>query len=79
MNMVIVICSTHHNSLIVIRALGERGYYIEFVNFNAGKKFDYVSKSKYISKYRSLSGIEQIYTYLQVWRYLNIKKSLFLV
>lgn len=61
--VVIVIGATHHNSLGVIRALGERGYEIEFVNFNVGKA-DYVSKSKYISKYNSLNSVELIYDYL---------------
>lgn len=42
MNNVIVIGTTHHNSLGVIRALGERGYGVEFVNFG-GRKRDYVS------------------------------------
>ena len=50
MNNVIVIGGTHHNSLGVIRSLGERGYNVEFVNYNAGGKFDYVAKSKYIIK-----------------------------
>lgn len=61
--MVIVIGGTHHNSLGVIRSLGERGYEVEFVNFNAGKA-DYVSKSKYITQYKPLNTIEQVYYYL---------------
>lgn len=65
MNNVIVIGGTHHNSLGVIRALGERGYGVEFVNYCAGRTSDYVSKSKYIQKYQSLSDIEQIHIYLQ--------------
>ena len=48
MNKVIVIGGTHHNSLGVIRALGERGYEVEFVNFCPVGK-DFVSKSKYVS------------------------------
>lgn len=63
MTRVIVIGGTHHNSLGVIRALGEGGYEIEFVNFNAGKS-DYVSKSMYIKKYQALNGIEEVTSYL---------------
>lgn len=63
MTRVIVIGGTHHNSLGVIRALGEGGYKIEFVNFKAGKS-DYVSKSMYIKKYQALNGIEEITPYL---------------
>lgn len=62
---VIVIGGTHHNSLGVIRSLGERGYNVEFVNFNIGEQLDYVAKSKYISKYQPLSSIEQLLPYLQ--------------
>ncbi len=50
MNTVIVIGSSHHNSLGVVRALGERNYEVEFINFRASGHFDYVSKSKYIKK-----------------------------
>lgn len=64
MNRVIVIGTTHHNSLGVIRALGERGYDVEFVNFEGGN-LDYVSKSKYIQKYQSLNNIEQVCNYLK--------------
>lgn len=63
MTRVIVIGGTHHNSLGVIRALGEGGYEIEFVNFDAGKS-DYVSKSMYIKKYQALNGIEEVTPYL---------------
>lgn len=63
MTRVLVIGGTHHNSLGVIRALGEGGYEIEFVNFNAGKS-DYVSKSMYIKKYQALNGIEELTPYL---------------
>lgn len=65
MNKVIVIGGTHHNSLGVIRSLGERGYNVEFINFNIGERFDYVAKSKYISKYLPLTSIEQLFPYLQ--------------
>ena len=63
MRRIIVIGGTHHNSLGVIRVLGEIGYEVEFVNFNAGKS-DYVSKSRYITKYHSLKSLEQLCEYL---------------
>lgn len=64
MDSVIVIGTTHHNSLGVIRALGERGYGVEFVNFAADGR-DYVSKSKYIKKYQFLKSINQVCGYLR--------------
>ena len=63
MTRVIVIGGSHHNSLGVIRALGERGYEVEFINFKA-RNFDYVSKSKYIKLYQGLDGIEHVTPYL---------------
>lgn len=64
MNKVIVIGGTHHNSLGVIRALGERGYEVEFVNFCPVGK-DFVSKSKYVSKYQKINGIDEVFPYLK--------------
>lgn len=61
---IIVIGGTHHNSLGVIRALGERGYGVDFINFSAYGKKDYVSKSKYIRVYKALGGIENLCSYL---------------
>lgn len=63
MNKVIVIGGTHHNALGVIRSLGERGYEVEFINFNINGA-DYVSKSKYIQSYKALNGIKYLYGYL---------------
>lgn len=64
MNQIIVIGGIHHNTLGVIRALGERGYYVEYVNYELKGGFDYVSKSKYIKRYKSLVGIEELAVYL---------------
>lgn len=64
MNKVIVIGGTHHNSLGVIRALGERGYDVEFVNFCPVGE-DFVSKSKYVSKYQKLNGVDEVCEYLK--------------
>lgn len=64
MNKVIVIGGTHHNSLGVIRALGERGYEVEFANFCPVGE-DFVSKSKYVSKYQKLNGVEEVCDYLK--------------
>lgn len=64
MDRVIVIGCTHHNSLGVIRSLGERNYKVEFVNFSAAMSSDYVSVSKYIYLYKPLSCIEQVCQYL---------------
>lgn len=65
MRKVIIIGSTHHNSLGVIRALGEKGYAVEFVNFTVvSKQNDFVAKSKYITVYQPLSGIGEVFNYL---------------
>lgn len=65
MRRVIVIGSTHHNSLGVIRALGEKGYEVEFVNFTiSSKRNDFVSKSKYITAYHPLNGIDEVFNFL---------------
>lgn len=63
MSRIIVIGGSHHNSLGVIRSLGERGYEVEFVNFCPVGK-DFVSKSKYVSKYQNLNGIDEVCAYL---------------
>ena len=64
MSRIVVIGGSHHNSLGVIRALGERGYEVEFVNFCPVGK-DFVSKSKYVSKYQKLHGIDEVCDYLK--------------
>lgn len=65
MRKIIIIGSTHHNSLGVIRALGEKGYEIEFVNFTiVSKQNDFVAKSKYITVYQPLSCIADVINYL---------------
>lgn len=63
MSRIVVIGGSHHNSLGVIRALGDRGYEVEFVNFCPVGK-DFVSKSKYVSKYQRLNSIDEVSTYL---------------
>lgn len=65
MNSAIIIGSSHHNSLGVIRSLGERGYGVEFINYSAKGVFDYVSKSKYIKKYVALNNIYEVYEHLK--------------
>ena len=61
---IIVIGGTHHNTLGVIRALGERGYRVEYVNYELKGSSDYVSKSKYINSYQPLEGIEGLTDHL---------------
>ena len=66
MRRAIVIGGTHHNSLGVIRALGEKGYEVEFVNFTtSSKQNDFVAKSKYITKYHPLNGIDEVSKFLK--------------
>lgn len=60
---IVVIGGTHHNSLGVIRALGERQYNVEFINFSCTSK-DYIKASKYISHYKALPNIELLKDFL---------------
>lgn len=65
MKRILVIGGTHHNPLGVIRALGEKGYEVEFVNFTISTtQIDFVSKSKYITAYHPLNSIDEVFNFL---------------
>ena len=65
MNQSIIIIGggNHHNALGVIRAIGERGYNIEFISHGSLCK-NYVAASKYIKKHIALEHTEDITPYL---------------
>lgn len=63
MNVVIIGGGNHHNALGVIRAIGERGYNIEFVSHGNLHK-NYIAASKYIKKHVALEHTENITPYL---------------
>ena len=66
---IIVIGGGHHNTLGVVRALGERGIGVELVTIGS-KEEKYVSSSKYVKKHHSLVSSEELQTCL-----LSRKKS----
>ncbi len=59
----IVIGGGHHNTLGVVRALGERGFGVELITIG-GKKERYVSSSRYVRKHQALVSIEELTSYL---------------
>ena len=60
---VIVIGGGHHNTLGVVRALGERGYGINLITI--GKKRDhYVSYSRYVTNHHALKHVNDLTTHL---------------
>ena len=63
-NTIIVIGGgNHHNALGVIRALGERGYGVEFVSHGSLKK-NYIASSRYVTKHVALADVGDICNYL---------------
>lgn len=94
MKRIIVIGSgNHHNTLGVIRALGESGYEVELVTYGATKR-NYVAYSRYVNKHYALNCLNELSPFLinrkknlekdviiscadAVTEYLNINKSKF--
>ena len=65
MNSVIVIGSgNHHNTLGVIRALGEYGYGVDLITYGDKRK-NYVVYSRYVNAYHNLKNIDDLCTFLQ--------------
>ena len=62
-NVIVIGGGDHHNALGVIRALGERGYYVEFISIGSHKD-DYVSSSRYVSSHYHLNDVRQLSSYL---------------
>lgn len=63
-NNVIVIGGGHHNTLGVVRALGERGVGVELITFG-GQNEKYVSSSKYVRKHTHCVNSKDIPIYLK--------------
>lgn len=62
-NVIVIGGGSHHNALGVIRALGERGYGIEFISIGDVRKH-YVSSSRYVNKYVVLSDVKELAAYM---------------
>lgn len=60
---VIVIGGGHHNTLGVVRALGERGYGVDLVTIG-GEKEKYVSSSRYVKYHHALPSVKDLADYL---------------
>lgn len=63
MRIIVIGGGNHHNSLGVIRSLGERGYEVEFISYGNLKK-NYIAKSKYVSSHISLENVLEVPKYL---------------
>lgn len=63
MRIIVIGGGNHHNALGVIRALGERGYDVEFVSHGSLKK-NYVAHSKYVSMHIAFADVLDIPKYL---------------
>jgi predicted ATP-grasp superfamily ATP-dependent carboligase len=63
MRIIVIGGGNHHNALGVIRALGERGYEVEFVSHGNLKK-NYIAQSKYIAHHIALADVLEIPEYL---------------
>ena len=61
---VIVIGGSHHNTLGVVRSLGQRGYNVELITIGP-KREHYVSSSKYVSKHTFVGSVEYLPEYLK--------------
>lgn len=59
----LVIGGSHHNTLGVVRALGQRGYQVDLVTFGS-KKEHYVSSSKYVTRHYALETVDIIPEFL---------------
>ena len=59
----IVIGGEHHNTLGVVRALGERAIGVELITVGSEKE-RYISKSRYVKKHQALVSIEELTSYL---------------
>ena len=65
MAQIIVIGSgNHHNTLGVIRSLGEAGFNFELITFGNAKK-NYVASSKYVTIHHAFSDVEEIIHFLK--------------
>lgn len=62
-NIIVIGSGCHHNTLGVIRALGEAGYGVELITIGNLKKH-YISASKYVRKHHALAEIKELAAYL---------------
>jgi len=60
---IIVAGGSHHNTLGVVRALGERGIGVELITIG-GAKEHYVSSSRYVKKHQALVDVKELASYL---------------
>lgn len=60
---VVVIGGRHHNTLGVVRALGERGFGVDLITIGCSKE-RYVSSSRYVTRHHALASVKELSSYL---------------
>ena len=63
-NRILVIGGSHHNTLGVVRSLGQRGYQVDLITIGNSKE-RYVSSSKYVTTHKALENITFLPDYLR--------------
>ena len=63
MNIIVIGSGNHHNTLGVIRALGESGYGVDLITYGSSRK-NYVAHSKYVNTHHSLKSIDDLSSFL---------------
>ena len=62
-NVLVIGSGNHHNTLGVVRALGEIGFDVELIATGNTKKH-YVTSSRYVKTFQALEDINEIANYL---------------
>jgi predicted ATP-grasp superfamily ATP-dependent carboligase len=60
---VLVIGGSHHNTLGVVRALGEKGFDVDLITIGSSKE-RYVSSSRYVTSHHALANVKELSSYL---------------
>ena len=64
-NLIIVIGGSHHNTLGVVRSLGQRGYQVDLITIGNSEE-RYVSSSKYVTTHKALENVALLPDYLRL-------------
>ena len=75
---VIVIGGNHHNTLGVIRSLGEKGIYPNIIITNESK-YAYVAKSKYVKDYDIVKEDEDKIKEILIKKYVKLENKATLI
>lgn len=75
MRIIVIGGGNHHNALGVIRALGERGYEVEFISHGSLKR-NYIAQSKYVVSHMACADVGKIPEYLLKRQSLSQEKEI---